>query len=174
MKILNTSSTYTPKLDYASTSLHRRISLRVPRLQLHRVTLQPMCHGLATPALVWGWPLCFSLMSKFGERDVISEGKKKKDFNEDHREEIIDFVQSIPGFQECDADVETRKACDAEDCGFQMLNDDEIVTSVQEESDHVDDKTDEDEDNNNNASNKGPSNADAFSVLDTAMEWCKQ
>ncbi|GFV09446.1 hypothetical protein TNCV_3158441 [Trichonephila clavipes] len=39
-------------------------------------------------------------------------------------------------------------ACDAEDRGIQMLNDDEIVTSVQEESNPVDDETDEDEDNN--------------------------
>ncbi|GFX16297.1 hypothetical protein TNCV_4705501 [Trichonephila clavipes] len=38
-------------------------------------------------------------------------------------------------------------ACDAEDCGFQILNDDEIVTSVQEESDPVDDETDEDANN---------------------------
>ncbi|GFU49878.1 hypothetical protein TNCV_4686431 [Trichonephila clavipes] len=37
-------------------------------------------------------------------------------------------------------------ACDAEDCEFQMLNGDEIVTSVQEESDPVDDETDEDDD----------------------------
>ncbi|GFX12903.1 uncharacterized protein TNCV_3658991 [Trichonephila clavipes] len=38
---------------------------------------------------------------------------------------------SIPGFQECDEKVvETWIACDAEDCGFQILNDDEIVTSV--------------------------------------------
>ncbi|GFV86966.1 hypothetical protein TNCV_2199171 [Trichonephila clavipes] len=44
--------------------------------------------------------------------------------------------------------------------GFQMLNDDKIVTSVQEESDPVDDKTDEDEDNSNNKSSKGPTNAD--------------
>ncbi|GFV93543.1 uncharacterized protein TNCV_1988551 [Trichonephila clavipes] len=44
----------------------------------------------------------------------------EKDFNDVHREMITDFVQSIPGFQQCDA----------EDCGFQMLNDDEIVTSV--------------------------------------------
>ncbi|GFV69038.1 hypothetical protein TNCV_2928671 [Trichonephila clavipes] len=51
-----------------------------------------------------------------------------------------------------------------------MLNNDEIVTSVQEESDPVDDETDEDEDNNNNESSKGPSNANAFSVLETAME----
>ncbi|GFV47260.1 uncharacterized protein TNCV_4829161 [Trichonephila clavipes] len=57
---------------------------------------------------------------------------------------------------------------------FKMLNDDEIVTSVQEESDPVDDETDEDEDNNNNESSKGPSNADTFSALETAMEWYDQ
>ncbi|GFV29678.1 uncharacterized protein TNCV_330441 [Trichonephila clavipes] len=61
-------------------------------------------------------------------------------------------------------------ACDAEHCGFQMLNDDEIAISAQEESDPIDDETDEDE-NNNNESSKGPSNADAFSALKTAMEW---
>ncbi|GFU51322.1 hypothetical protein TNCV_4938931 [Trichonephila clavipes] len=51
-----------------------------------------------------------------------------------------------------------------------MLNDDEIVTSVQEKSDPVDDKTDETEDNNSNESSKDPSNADAFSALETDME----
>ncbi|PRD19052.1 UNVERIFIED_CONTAM: hypothetical protein NCL1_58583 [Trichonephila clavipes] len=60
-----------------------------------------------------------------------------------------------------------------EDCGFQILNDDEIMTSVQEESNPVDDETEEDEDNNNESS-KGPSNADAFSALETAMEWYEQ
>ncbi|GFU63967.1 uncharacterized protein TNCV_245451 [Trichonephila clavipes] len=56
-----------------------------------------------------------------------------KDFNDDYREEITDFVQSILGFHECDEeDVETWMVCDAEDCEFQMLNDDKIVTSVQE------------------------------------------
>ncbi|PRD32935.1 UNVERIFIED_CONTAM: hypothetical protein NCL1_18958 [Trichonephila clavipes] len=39
-------------------------------------------------------------------------------------------------------------ACDAEDYGLQMQNDEEIVTSMQKESDPVDDETDEDEDNN--------------------------
>ncbi|GFT19510.1 hypothetical protein TNCV_2534041 [Trichonephila clavipes] len=65
-------------------------------------------------------------------------------------------------------------AYNAEDCGFQTLNDDEIVSSVQEESDPVDDETDEDEDYNNNESSKGPSNANAFSALETAMEWYEQ
>ncbi|GFV65570.1 uncharacterized protein TNCV_778561 [Trichonephila clavipes] len=65
-------------------------------------------------------------------------------------------------------------ACNAEDCEFKMLNDDEIVTSVQEESDPVDDETEEDEDNNSNENSKGPSNAVAFSALETAMEWYEQ
>ncbi|GFS55111.1 hypothetical protein TNCV_2441811 [Trichonephila clavipes] len=55
--------------------------------------------------------------------------------------------------------------------GFQMLNDDEIVTSMQAESN--DHETDEDEDNNNESS-KGPSNAGTFSALETAMEWYEQ
>ncbi|GFS57365.1 uncharacterized protein TNCV_492191 [Trichonephila clavipes] len=63
-------------------------------------------------------------------------------------------------------------ACDAGDCGFKMLNDDEIVTYVQEETDPVDDEMDEDE--NNNESSKRPSNADAFSALETAVEWYEQ
>ncbi|GFX15648.1 uncharacterized protein TNCV_2131341 [Trichonephila clavipes] len=65
-------------------------------------------------------------------------------------------------------------ACDAEDCGFEMLNDVEIVTSVQEESDPVDDEMDEDEGNYNKESSKGPSNADVFSVLEIAMGWYEQ
>ncbi|GFX66998.1 hypothetical protein TNCV_4181231 [Trichonephila clavipes] len=58
--------------------------------------------------------------------------------------------------------------------GFPMLNDDEIVTSVQEESDLVDDETDEDDDKHNNESSEGLSNADAFSPLEIAMEWYEQ
>ncbi|GFT33250.1 hypothetical protein TNCV_4767351 [Trichonephila clavipes] len=50
--------------------------------------------------------------------------------------------------------------------GFQMLNDGEIVTCVQEETNPVDDETDEDEDNDNESS-KGPLNDDAFSALET-------
>ncbi|GFW80849.1 uncharacterized protein TNCV_3779291 [Trichonephila clavipes] len=76
------------------------------------------------------------------------------------------------GFQECDEDVETWMAIDAEDCRFQMLNVDEVVTSMQGESDPVDDEMDDD--NNNNESSKGASNADAFSALETAMERYEQ
>ncbi|GFV36971.1 hypothetical protein TNCV_4545591 [Trichonephila clavipes] len=115
---------------------------------------------------------CRDKVEKPCTRSVCLEGEK--DFNDDHREEIIDCVQLIPGFQECDEDVETWMAYDAEDCGFKILNDDEIVTSVQEESDPVDDEADEDENNNNNESSKGLSNADVFSALETTMEWYEQ
>ncbi|GFT12978.1 uncharacterized protein TNCV_5096411 [Trichonephila clavipes] len=54
-----------------------------------------------------------------------------------------------------------------------MLNDDEIVTSVQSESDPVDDETNDDEENHNKSS-KGPSNASTFSVSETAVEWYEQ
>ncbi|GFY33255.1 hypothetical protein TNCV_1241051 [Trichonephila clavipes] len=83
-------------------------------------------------------------------------------------------VRDIRGISVVEDDVETWMTCEAECCGFQMLNSDEIVTSVQEESNPVDDKTKEDEDNNNSESSKGPSNADAFSALETAMEWYEQ
>ncbi|GFY24069.1 uncharacterized protein TNCV_1011221 [Trichonephila clavipes] len=95
--------------------------------------------------------------------------RRLKDFNDDHRE-ITDFVQSIPRFQECDEeDVETWRACNAEKLGFQMLIHDEIIAFVQEESDPVDNETDEDEVNNNESS-KCPSNADAFCALETGYE----
>ncbi|GFY10672.1 uncharacterized protein TNCV_2194931 [Trichonephila clavipes] len=110
------------------------------------------------------------------DEEMIPIVQGEKDFNDDHREEITDFVQSILRFQECDEeDAETWMACDAEDCGFQMLNDDETVISVQEEFDPVDDETVEYEDNNNSdESSKGPSNACAFSALETTMEWYEQ
>ncbi|GFX73958.1 uncharacterized protein TNCV_397691 [Trichonephila clavipes] len=65
-------------------------------------------------------------------------------------------------------------ACDPEDCRVQMLNDDEIVTSMHEESDPVDDEIDADEDNNNNESSKGPSNFEAFFALESTMELYEQ
>ncbi|GFY29198.1 uncharacterized protein TNCV_4723261 [Trichonephila clavipes] len=53
-----------------------------------------------------------------------------------------------------------------------MPNDDEIVTSMQKESDPVNDEADEEKDNNKSI--KGPSNVDAFSALKTTMKWYEQ
>ncbi|GFW38882.1 HTH CENPB-type domain-containing protein [Trichonephila clavipes] len=58
------------------------------------------------------------------------------------RDDVDDFsVMYLPPnitAQECDEeDVETWMACNAENCGFQMQNDDEIVTFVQEKSNPI-------------------------------------
>ncbi|GFV64121.1 RNase H domain-containing protein [Trichonephila clavipes] len=88
---------------------------------------------------------------------------------------VTHIAPFVSRFQKCEEeDVETGRACDAEDCGFQMLSDNEIVTSVQEGSDPVNEETDEDKNNNDNESSKGSSNVDAFSALETAMEWYVQ
>ncbi|GFY19154.1 hypothetical protein TNCV_4225181 [Trichonephila clavipes] len=55
-----------------------------------------------------------------------------------------------------------------------MLNDDKIVTSVQEESNCVEDEMNEDENNNNNESSKDPINVDVFSALKITMERFEQ
>ncbi|GFX03663.1 hypothetical protein TNCV_2112351 [Trichonephila clavipes] len=46
--------------------------------------------------------------------------------------------------------------------------------SLTHSPDPVDDEADEDDDNNNNESSKGPSNADEFPALETAMDWYEQ
>ncbi|GFU77770.1 hypothetical protein TNCV_1137781 [Trichonephila clavipes] len=58
-------------------------------------------------------------------------------------------------FQECDENVGTRMACNAEDSGFQTQND-KIVTAVQEEYGPVDKKVYQDEDNSKTESSKDP------------------
>ncbi|GFW19829.1 hypothetical protein TNCV_3561321 [Trichonephila clavipes] len=44
---------------------------------------------------------------KNARNKLWSDLEDKKDFNDDHRGEITDFVHSIPRFQECHEDVET-------------------------------------------------------------------
>ncbi|GFV33985.1 uncharacterized protein TNCV_2613831 [Trichonephila clavipes] len=69
---------------------------------------------------------CYMLAEALGslERDSLKNARNKlwpdlegeKDFIDDHRQEITDFVQSIRGFLECnEGDVETWMAWDAED-----------------------------------------------------------
>ncbi|GFW88914.1 hypothetical protein TNCV_2683481 [Trichonephila clavipes] len=51
---------------------------------------------------------------------VHKEGEK--DYNDDHRDEITDFSQSTPRFQECHEDTKTWIVIDAEDSVFGYPN----------------------------------------------------
>ncbi|GFV72840.1 uncharacterized protein TNCV_1325511 [Trichonephila clavipes] len=72
--------------------------------------------------------------------------EREKDFKDDRREENTNIVQSIPDFQECnEEDVEIWMAWMHKIVDFKLLNDDEILSSLQEESNHVDDEVDKDQ-----------------------------
>ncbi|GFX23746.1 uncharacterized protein TNCV_3596881 [Trichonephila clavipes] len=65
--------------------------------------------GLVALETKLGW----TLMDGSARNKLWPDLEGEKDFNDDHREENTDFVQSIAGFQECDEeDVETWMACD--------------------------------------------------------------
>ncbi|GFV55348.1 hypothetical protein TNCV_2268991 [Trichonephila clavipes] len=53
------------------------------------------------------------LVRDWSGKTMNAEGEK--DYKDNHRDEITDFVQSIPGFQECNKDIETWLAIYAED-----------------------------------------------------------
>lgn len=84
--------------------------------------------------------------------------------------DVAKLCQSIPSFQDCD---ETNAAewlsIDANDIGCEIVDDIDIVSSVQ---------VHEDQDNNNNdiaddvnCLASAPSHAEAFTALETVMSW---
>ncbi|GFU91214.1 hypothetical protein TNCV_4925441 [Trichonephila clavipes] len=153
--------------SFAEITFGRKTKKKVVAAFVEKLNMKDACYMFAK-----AWDSLERQSLKNSSNKLWPDLKGEKDLNADRREVITDFVQSIPGFQECDEQI--WMACDAENCGLQMLNEDEIVTSVQEEFNSVDNETDEDKDNNNNESSKGPSNSGAFSALETAMEWYEQ
>ncbi|GFV88762.1 hypothetical protein TNCV_3355141 [Trichonephila clavipes] len=88
-----------------------------------------------------------------GERATSGVVRCEKDYNDDTGMRLPTLSNRSQDFKNA-----MKRRCrnlDGNRCrrlsGLQMLNDDEIVTSVQAESDPVDNETDEDEDNNNEA-----------------------
>lgn len=90
---------------------------------------------------------------------------------EEHEEsqivgEIVDLCQAIPGFEECDVTDATEWInSDKNDPGYQIYNEDEILSIVTEENESEESSEDEE------TSDLGPSHADAFSSLEMAMNW---
>ncbi|XP_046629071.1 jerky protein homolog-like [Neodiprion virginianus] len=83
--------------------------------------------------------------------------------------EFVEIFHAIPGFTECDNDdAENWLKDDANDPGYQILTDDQIVSSVlhDEDSDSDDKHSDESVE-----ASKQPSHGEAFGALETAMEW---
>lgn len=84
-------------------------------------------------------------------------GESDKDINDsldtlevDLNNMVDELFPQILGFSECDRE-DSRVWFENDDSGFQILNDNEIVSIVQEEN--------------------GPSHGEAFTALKTALSW---
>jgi hypothetical protein len=90
----------------------------------------------------------------------------------DEVEEITSLFNEIPGFEQCEtSDAREWLETDANDQGFQILNDQEITDTVKESK--VCDESDEEE-NDYASIDEGPSHAEAFKALETAMSWLEK
>ncbi|GFU16434.1 putative rna-directed dna polymerase from transposon bs [Trichonephila clavipes] len=136
-------STLLNKSGRNPSSLLRSVGVVCFRLLTEHDYLQRHLHRIGLKDSVC-CPLCYQVEMDVVSREAKSDGNTQgRGYLGNFSCVITDFVQSTPGFQECDENVETWMASAAEDCEFQMLNDDEIGTSVQEEYYPVDDETDE-------------------------------
>ncbi|PRD19458.1 UNVERIFIED_CONTAM: hypothetical protein NCL1_57275 [Trichonephila clavipes] len=69
---------------------------------------------------MWNFPkIRCTVERRLSERQLTGASnigtKGEKDYNDDHRDEITAFVQSTPGFQECNEGKKTWMAIDAKD-----------------------------------------------------------
>ncbi|GFU80060.1 hypothetical protein TNCV_579401 [Trichonephila clavipes] len=83
-----------------------------------KLNMKDICYMLAET-----WDSLERQSLKYALNKLRPNLEGEKDFNDYHKKEITDFVQSISEFQECDEEnIETWMACDAENCRFKMLN----------------------------------------------------
>lgn len=92
------------------------------------------------------------------------EAEEETDLN--NFDDFDDLFNEISGFNDCNYDDAVDwLATDANDLGYQILNSDEIISSLQnEESDHS--SSDESMD-----TPKGSTSAEAFAAYETGLEW---
>lgn len=82
--------------------------------------------------------------------------------------EVAVLCQSVPGFQECDAaDVEEWLDIDRNDMGYEILDDNDIATSVQESENNEGSDSEEEPADDHSV----PSHSEAFTALETVMSW---
>jgi len=84
----------------------------------------------------------------------------------DLNEMVDELFPEIPGFSECDIE-DARSWFENDDPGFQILNDDEIVSTIQEESEDAENENLDGDDEEES----GPSHGEAFTALETALSW---
>ena len=135
-----------------------------------KLNLKDCCYMLAES---WELMTVDNLKNAWNKLWSIEETDKndseEQQLQQQQTNEITNLIQSIAGFQECDKEDANEWLESDTDPGFQILNEDEVITCVQEKYNSTEIETDEDEDDCDK--NKGPSHAEAFVALETAMMW---
>lgn len=86
--------------------------------------------------------------------------------------QLARLIKESSGFEECDQEnIQDWLECDADDPGYQVLTDDEIIDSVIDDQEPC---NDEEEPSGDDRAEKGPSSEEAFHCLETAMKWLEQ
>ncbi|XP_043471596.1 jerky protein homolog-like [Leptopilina heterotoma] len=104
------------------------------------------------------------LLSLETDSEETIEAQNISEFNE--------FFSNIPGFADCDADdaIDWINS-DANDPGYQLLNDEEIISSVTNLTENDDENESEDECLDET---KKVSNSEAFNAFEIGLEWYAQ
>ncbi|KAF0691200.1 jerky protein-like [Aphis craccivora] len=92
------------------------------------------------------------------------EFKTEEDLNT--LDDLIDLFNEIPGFKDCNYDDAVNwLTTDANDLRYQILNRDEIISSLQNE------ESDDSSSDEIIHTPKGPTTTEAFSAFETGLEW---
>ena len=96
-----------------------------------------------------------------------TEETERSGSEEQQNNEFTDLFQSISGFEDYGEEDANEWLQSDTDPSFQSLNEDEIIKCVLETSDDTDNETDDD--GGDGDDNKGPTHAEGFAALETAM-----
>jgi hypothetical protein len=130
-----------------------------------KLNLKDSCYMLADS---WDLLTKENLMKAWNK--LWPESKQSDDDTDENQSETLESVrevvmlcQSVPGFQECDeTDAVEWLDLDKNDMGYEILDDNDIVTSMQEPENQESSDSEED---------AVPSHPEAFTSLETVMSW---
>jgi len=92
------------------------------------------------------------------------EAEGETDLN--NLDDFVDLFNEIPGFNDCNCDDAVDwLATDVNDLGYQILDSDEIISSLQNE------ESDDRSSDESMGTPKGPTSAEAFAAFETGLEW---
>lgn len=113
------------------------------------------------------WKKLWGISDEVENADPHTEEKDLKEFAE--------LFKALPGFSKCTLEnAREWLKIDSWDPGNQILNEDQIVTSVMINSQTEDSENSDLEEQTEDEGECNPTHSEAFNAFDLAMEWCEQ